>query len=311
MRFKVVLLCVALSTVAACKKKGSGGGGGGGWLVGDDGLMMNVRSDGTTGDGYDLGGTDALRAIACRYIDEAWVVGDHGTVLYTTDAGDSWDFQNLGTTANLRALATQDTGPVFIAGDGVFLTANPQLVTGKADWKQLGDGVTSFRSVAAAQHATTVLAVSDDGGVWSYASGSLVKQTTIDGARAIAVSPNGQLAIVVGNGVARSTDAGTTWSTLSSSGAFEAVRIDDRGDAVAVGHAGAVARLDADGRIVEQTLGTQNLHALHVLGYRATGYAAGDGGQTWITHDGGWTWTPGPNLGRTVLSVDEIGDGHN
>jgi photosystem II stability/assembly factor-like uncharacterized protein len=311
MRLEVVLLCLALAPTAACKKKGGTGGGGGGWLVGDGGLMMNVRQDGTLGDGYDIGGSDALNAIACRYIDEAWVVGDGGTVLYTADAGESWDFQNLGTTANLRALATQDAGPVFIAGDGVFLTANPQLASGKAEWHQIGDGVTRFRSLAAAQRATTVLAVSDDGGVWSYAAGALARTTTIEGARGIAVSPDGTQAIVVGHGIARSTDAGATWTTVSSSGAFEAVRIDDRGDALAVGDGGAVARIDAENRVVQQTLGTANLHALHLLGYTGIGYAGGDGGQTWITRDGGWTWTAGPNVGRAVLSVDEIGAGHN
>lgn len=310
MRFKVVVLCIALASTA-CKKKG---GGGGGWLVGEQGLMMNVQPDGTLGDGYDLGATETLNAIACRYIDEAWVVGDGGTVLYTSDAGESWDAQNLGTTANLRALATQDAGPVFVAGDGVFLTANPQLASGRGEWRQLGDGVTRFRSLAAAQRATTVLAVSDDGGVWSYGADVLARKTTIDGARAIAVSPDGTQAIAVGSGVSRSTDSGASWSPVTSSsfgGAFQAVRIDNRGDALAVGDGGVVARIDAENRVLLQTLGTANLRAVHVLGYTGIGYAAGDGGQTWMTNDGGWTWTAGPNVGRTVLSVDEIGDGHN
>ena len=311
MRFQVVLVCVALAGAVGCKKKGGTGGGGGGWFVGEEGLMINVRPDGTLGEGYDLGASESLNAIACRYIDEAWVAGDGGTLLYTSDAGASWDAHDLGTTANLRALATQDDGAVFIAGDGVFFTADPELVSGEAQWQQLGDGVTRFRSIAAAQRAATVLAVSDDGGVWAYDGGALARRATIEGARAIAVSPDGRSAIVAGNGISRSLDGGRTWNALAANGTFEAVRVDDRGDALAVGAGGSVARIDGEGRVLLQTIGSENLRAVHVLGYSGVGYAAGNGGQTWLTRDGGWTWTAGPHVGRTVFSVDEIGDGHN
>lgn len=305
---KVVLMCVALATAVGCKKKG---GGGGGWLVGEQGLMVNVQDDGTLGEGYDLGASETLNAIACRYLDEAWVVGDTGTLLYTSDAGASWDAHDLGTTANLRALATQDAGPVFIAGDGVFLTSVPEFATGKAQWQQLSDGTARFRSIAAAQRATTVLAVSDDGQVWSYANGELAKTHWVEGARAVAVSPNGLNAIVVGNGASRTSDGGQTWTLVDTNRIYNAARIDDNGDAVAVGSNGTVAKIDLENRVLLQNIGTDELQTLHVLGYSKRGYAAGNGGQTWITDDGGWTWAHGPNVGRTVLGVDEIGDGHN
>lgn len=309
MRIKVVLVCIALAGTMGCKKKG---GGGGGWLVGERGLMANVEDDGTLGEGYDLGASETLNAIACRYLNEAWVVGDAGTLLYTADAGASWEAHDLGTTANLRALATQDAGPVFLAGDGVFFTAVPEFATGVATWAQLGDGATQFRSIAAAQRATTVLAVADDGSVWSYADGALAKRLVIDGARAVAVSPNGLEAVVVGAGIARSRDGGVTWSEVTSRELdLHAVRIDDAGDALAVGAGGTVARFDVDGRALLQQVGTADLRTVHALGYDSHGYAAGSGGQTWITDDGGWTWALGPNVGRTVLGVDEIGDGHN
>ncbi len=320
MRIKVLMMsCVALAGMAGCKK---GGGGGGGWFVGERGLMSNVDQAGHLGEGYDLGASETLNAIACRYADEAWVVGNSGTLLYTSDAGGSWDAHDLGTTANLRALATQDAGPVFIAGDGVFLTATPEYATGAAQWTQLSDGATSFRSLAAAQAGSTVLAVGDDGSIWSYADGRLVQRTTIDGAHAVAVSPDGTQAVVAGAGLSRSSDGGLTWHPVSPAGGpsssdridaqLDSVRINDVGDIVAVGAGGMVARVDIDNRVLTQTVGTANLRALHVLGgYSATGYAAGDGGQTWMTHDGGWTWVPGPNVGANVLSVDEIGDGHN
>ncbi|MDQ3340069.1 MAG: hypothetical protein M4D80_33335 [Myxococcota bacterium] len=304
------MTCIALASASAgCKKKG---GGGGGWLVGEQGLMVNVQDDGTLGDGYDLGASETLGAIACRYLDEAWVVGNAGTLLYTSDAGASWDSHDLGTTANLRALATQDAGPVFIAGDGVFFTSVPEHETGNAQWQQLSDGSANFRSIAAAQRASTVLAVAEDGSVYSYANGALDKMMWIDSARAVAVSPNGLHAIVVGNGISQSSDGGKTWTLAEKSDVtYNAVRIDDTGDAVAAGTNGTIAKIDAEGRVLLQQIGNAELQTLHVLGYSKRGYAAGNGGQTWITNDGGWTWALGPNVGRTVLGIDEIGLGHN
>lgn len=315
MKYKAAILCVALSAAGgvSCRK---GGGGGGGWLVGTSGLMANIDDNGHLGAGYDLGAAEQLNAIACRYADEAWVVGNAGTVLYTSDGGQSWVSQDLETTANLRALATQDRGPVFVVGDGVFMTAIPSLDTGAAIWTQLGDGATSFRSVSAAQRGTTVLAVDDSGGLWSYATGSLTKVTTLAGARAVAVAPDGRYAIAVGDGIYRSIDGGQTWNSIQVQADlhFDNVRVEANGEAVAVGSAGVVSRIDLEGRVLTQHVGSADLKALHIApsdGYTGLGYAAGVGGQVWITEDSGWTWKPGPQAAGTVLGIDEIGFGHN
>jgi len=308
-----ILVCGAAlaMTTSGCKKSGTGGGGG--WFVGTEGMMVNVHDDLLAS--YELGASETLEEIACRYSGEAWVVGAHGTLLYTNDGGDEWSAEELPTSADLHAVATQDAGRVFVAGDGVFFTAVPDFATGAAAWTQLGDGATTFRSVAAAQRGETVLAISDDGGVWSYAGDQLVRLTTIAGARAVAVSPDGQLALVAGAGLSRSTDGGKTWTalTVDASMTFEDARLEDTGDGLAVGAAGAVARIDAEGTVLTQHVGTADLHAMHIAPsttYSGIGYAAGDGGQIWITHDSGWTWTAGPNVGHTVLGVDEIGVGH-
>ncbi len=319
---KAAILCVGILLAAgACKKTGTGGGGGGGgggWLVGTDGLMLHVDTNGAAS-GYATASHETLNGIACRYSGEAWVVGTHGTLLYTNDAGASWRPQAVPTTAELRTLATQNYGPVFVAGNGVFLTSTD---TG-AHWTSLGDGQANFRSLTAAQDGETVLAVSEDGGLWSFENQQLVRRTTIAGARAVAVSPDGQTAIVVGdNLISRSTDAGRTWSPLSSSASSESVRYDDvrldaSGQAIAVGAGGAVAHIAIDNKVVMQHLGAADLHTLHIseIGEvgeddESAGFAAGEGGQVWITRDGGLSWTEGPNAGHTVLGVDQIGDGH-
>lgn len=307
-------LALALFATTACKKKGTGGGGG--WFVGEEGLMANVGPDGEPRDGYELGATATLHAIACRYLDEAWVVGDDGLVLYTSDAGASWDTRDVGTAARLRGLATQDSGPVFLAGDGVFLTAIPTADSGAATWTDLGDGTTRFTQVVAAQRGTTVLALADDGALWAHEEGALMRRATLPGTRSIAIAPDGLTVFAAGAGLSKSVDGGVTWTAIEAAldGELHSIRVDQQGEAIAAGDAGLVVRVDVDGRVLSQRVGTQTLRSLHIApsgDYSGVGYAAGDGGQTWITLDDGWTWTEGPNVGGNVLAVDEVGEGHN
>ena len=309
---RLVLMVAAALLVPACKKSG-GGGGGGGWFVGDDGLMRQVQA-GTVGETYDLGASETLHGIACRGRGEAFVVGAHGTLLVTDDGGESWAAEELPTTADLRAVATQDGGPVFVVGDGVFAVGTQAGAEGIV-WTMRGERGTRFRSVAAAQRATTVLALDEEGGIWSYQAGQLVAQGRIPGARAVAVSPDGRTALVAGDGLQRSMDGGVTWARLPTNpgSVFEDSAVDDAGAGLAVGAAGLVALVDSEGRVLHQRVGTADLHTMHVGGWSATardGYAAGDGGATWITRDGGWSWSAGPNLGANVRGVDEIGVAH-
>jgi photosystem II stability/assembly factor-like uncharacterized protein len=258
---------------------------------------------------------DQLNAIACRYVGEAWVTGNAGTLLYTDDGGTSWSAQTVPTGNNLRSVATQDSGPVFIVGDGVFMTTSD---TGKT-WTSLGNGTTSFGAVAAAQSGTNVLAVDANGGVWAYdeSTGALNQRTTIAGARAVALSPSGDLAVLAGAGLWLSTDGGVTWAAqtaVSPSLSFNAVSIDDDGAGVVIGDGGAAATFNFDGSFSLQHIGAANLHALHIADpddTSKTGYAAGDGGDVYITQDSGTTWTLGANVGKTVYGVDVIGLGHN
>jgi photosystem II stability/assembly factor-like uncharacterized protein len=312
MRTLIVVCLIALAAVG-CKKTGGtgGGGGGGGWLIGASSLMENVKPNGDVARNYALDTTTELRGIACRFAGEAWVVGDGATLLYTDDGGTTWTPQAVPATGGLRAVATQDAGPVFIVGDGAFLVTTD---TG-ATWTQLADPSTSFRAVAAAQEGTAVLALSEDGTLWSYQGGALVRGATLGGARAIALSPDGNTAMTAGHGLLRSLDGGATWAPLAVDPAivFDDIRLTEDGGAVAVGTAGTIANIDASGAVSLQHVGTTDLHALHIAdadAADATGFAAGDGGQVLITHDGGATWALGPNLGRTVWGVDEIGVGH-
>lgn len=304
---KAVILCAGVLVLAgACKKSGNTGG----WLVGAAGLMANVQADGSS-TSHDAKSSETLRAIACRDGGEGWVAGNHGTLLYTGDAGETWTAQAVPTTADLYAIATQDAGPVFVAGDGTFLISSEP----GARWTELSDRKTAFRAIAAAPEADLVLAVDDDGGVWAYDHHQLARRARVAGARAIALSPNGHTAMLVGDHLlARSSDGGRTWTTLATSAAarYDAVRVDANGVAIAVGARGAIAHVAIDGSVVMQHVGSADLHALHLAeigeNYETVGFAAGEAGQVWITRDGGWSWREGANVGQDVLGVDEIGE---
>ena len=315
---KAVLVCLGIALAfGACKKSGStgptgGGGGGSSWLVGTDGLMVDVTTDGSS-HGYQLSSPETLNKIACRYAGEAWVVGNNGTLLYTDDAGATWRPQPVPTTANLRGIATQDTGPVFVAGDGVLLTSTD---TG-AHWTALGDGHTNFVAVAAAQGAETALAVSDTGAVFAIENHQLVSRGSFAGARAVAISPDGDSAIVVGDHlITRSSDGGRTWTPVAVGGnvRLDDVRIDESGEALAVGSGGTIAHITPGGAVTLQQVGPSDLHAVHIAddddGAEGVGFAAGDNGRVFITRNGGSTWIPGPTVNGTVLGLDMIGAGH-
>jgi len=313
MSVRVVLLAVGLSGLAmvGCKKSppsGGGGGGGGGWLVGTNGEMAEVNGDGELGQGYHLDSTVTLNSIACRYVGEAWVFGDSGTVLYTDNGGATWSTQTVSTTADLHALATQDSGPVYIAGNGTFMTTSD---TG-AHWTQLSEPA-NFTSLAAAD-ATTVLAVSDDGGVWSFANNALSRIATVPGANKVAVSADGNTAVIAGtNGLAVSSNAGQSWQNVAVDAQLEDVDLTEDGTAVAVGLEGAIVQY-ANGEVSLQHVGTADLHTLHLADSSDAldiGFAGGDNGEVLVTDDAGASWTVGPNLGNhTILGIDQIGAGH-
>lgn len=161
--------------------------------------------------------------------------------------------------------------------------------------------------------------MSDTGAVFSIENGQLVSRGSFVGARAVAISPDGDSAILVGDHlIARSSDGGRTWTPLAVGGnvRFDDVRIDETGAALAVGSSGTIAHIMPGGAVILQQVGPADLHAVHIAdaddgaGAEAIGFAAGDNGRVFITRNGGNTWSAGPTVNGTVLGLDMIGVGH-
>jgi photosystem II stability/assembly factor-like uncharacterized protein len=302
-------LAAALTAAGGCKKKSGGGGGGGSWLVGDDGLMANVRADGTMGPGYNLGTTTDLLSITCWGIDTAFVVGEEGTLLRTFDGGESWDSIETGTTSTLRAVASGSGDVVYVAGDSILLVSH--------------DGADSLAPIAGApakgwlslgtdQSGAVALALADDGSVWRYqdTDGSIAQVASMPGASAVSVSRTGAVATIAGTDgqLMSSSDGGATWSAieLGSTIDLHAAWPTDAGEIFAVGDAGTVAHIAADGTVALTTPGSGALRAVQ-MNAEGHGIVGGDAGEVLITDDRGATWRViETGLAGTIRGLDDI-----
>jgi photosystem II stability/assembly factor-like uncharacterized protein len=318
---RTVVLVIGVGAIAftgtACKKK-SGGPGGGSWLVGDDGTMSNILSDGTLGEGYDLGVDRDLLAITCRGEATAFVVGEAGTLLRTFDGGATWETIDLGTEATLRDVAAGLPDRVYVAGDAVLLVSrdsgdNFTALPGAADH--------AWRSIATDHEGAVALALADDGSVWRWDDTALAMtpMTTLAGGRAIALSHDGATAVVVGDAgaMSRSDDGGLSWQRIETGtdvallAAWATGSSWGPGEVFAVGEAGTVVRVEgSEVEVANPGLGT--LRAIHIDG-AGLGMAAGDNGEVLRTDDEGLSWlTLDVELGTaTIRGLDSVeGAGH-
>ncbi len=313
------VLAVALALGSSCDSCGGGGGGGGGgsWLVGRDGLMLNVATTPGQARPYGLRTRRDLTDIVCRGEFEAWVVGQAGTLLTTSDGGATWIEAALGTTETLRGVAVAEQGTAYAVGDaGIFFRS----VDHGHHWQALPAGPVAWTAVATRDDGGAALLTAIDGSLWRF-DGTTAAATRVyagDGTslNAVALDGPGMVAIAVGdNGLMiESRDGGLTWNRLPL-GTTRSLRdlwlLQGAGRVVAVGEAGVIVdwRMGAPAagaRIDELLPAALSLRGIH-LETGGHGMIVGDAGWAFMTHDAGLTWTRlDLRETRDILAVDAL-----
>ena len=254
-----------------------------------------------------------LKAVSFYDRNNGWAVGAIGTILRTTDGGTSWQLQNAGTTGYLYAVAALSPTTCLVGGPAglIFKTTN-----GGSSWTQISTNISygymSFCFVnsnvgyAVALLGGTVSKTTDGGNSWININTGFA-QALYD----VSFSDVSSGWIAGGSGfygspsfMARTTDGGANWTqqTVPTSYGFYGVcAMDSLG--WAVGYDGVILRTTNGGKAwttsVAGNVLTYDLNSVsfrRYKGYRGSpdslvGVAVGANGTTFMSRDGGITWT--------------------
>ncbi|MBI4256940.1 hypothetical protein HY626_02705 [Candidatus Uhrbacteria bacterium] len=127
------------------------------------------------------------------------------------------------------------------------------------------------------------------------------------------ITGSGDVLVTVGNtgNRMRSTDAGATWTLLSSSGSvwWHDVDVAANGDFLAVGESGAYAYSEDDGATwASASLGVSNTFYDIDRATSSTGYVVGASGTVVYYANGNW-FSGSPNVTETLYAVQDNADG--
>ncbi len=289
--------------------------GDGGYLaIGERGLVLQGRADGTTTRARSVSDRDLAGVARAGSSPVLWIVGEHGVVMTSTNGGGAWAAVDLGLPApDLLSVSVSDDGQdLWIGGKEGFLARSTDA---GLHWTRIELG--SRASLNALQRLTRsgrlVVAGSDGFLATVPTTGLPLPERRFCGAVrtffAIAASPDETETAVVGEfGTAcRSRDGGlhwTAWSDTDHDDDLWAVVYDPAGGRfVAVGQNGAVYRSTPAGwdYVLVQWL-ADGLHGL-ILAPGGRLLACGSGGILVASADSGQTWRglPGrPDRGAIV-----------
>jgi len=240
-----------------------------GVAVGEQGLILRTTDGGAGWQGVTSGVKDALRSVSFSGVNGI-SGGDSQDILYSTDAGASWQIGQSGFFGGGFEGAQMLSATVgFVAGqNSIFQSLLGASTDGGATWafqpfyfdKNEGGG-------------TDVFFFDQNTGV--------VSGTVFDGRGAIA----------------RTTDAGVSWSTLFFDQAIQGIDFPQPTSGFAVGAGGRISHnTDAGITWTDQSSGTSaNLNDISFASDALRGFAVGDSGTIlWTTSGGGSAPTPTP-----------------
>lgn len=261
-----------------------------------------------------------------------FAAGADGNIYVTTDQGGSWNpsFTGIAPTSNVYGMAVggnlalnpRTNATIYAAGEGGFMA---RTTNSGAAWSQLGYSLKreEMRKViflndqfgyAVGGSATTadslgVLLITTDGGVTWTLSPANPKYRIYSG---YFPSQNvGYIATRGGNGVWKTTDAGATWSQLttpvvSTTNIWYDTRFFNESIGYLCDGSGNIIRTSDGGAtwtLLPDPHGTTAIYAIQLFSADDL-IATGSGGKTYRSTDGGQNWTNLNPTTSTIYAVD-------
>jgi len=246
-----------------------------GVAVGEQGLILRTTDGGAGWQSVTSGVKDALRSVSFSGVNGI-SGGDSQDILYSSDAGASWQIGQSGFFGGGFQGAQMLSATVgFVAGqNSIFQSLLGATTDGGASW-----AFQSFYFDKNEGGATDVFFFDQNTGV--------VSGTVFDGRGAIA----------------RTTDAGVSWSTLFFDQAIQGIDFPQPTSGFAVGAGGRISHnTDAGITWTDQSSGTSaNLNDISFASDALRGFAVGDSGTIlWTANGGGPPPTPTPSVTPTA-----------
>jgi len=293
-----------------------------GFVVGDTGTILKSTDAGATWTPLTSGTSNTLHGIYFLDPNEGVAVGDSGTILRTTDGGAAWQSIPSGVGDTLRSVSFTGTNGIC-GGDSQDILNSTDA---GASWQisqsgffgggfpgaQMLSPTVGFVAGQNSIFAPLVGASTDGGATWTFQTflfenneggcndvfffdqdTGLVSGTVFDGRGAIA----------------RTTDAGVTWSTLFFDQAIEGIAFPKQSSGFAVGAVGRILHTTDTGTTwTDQTSGSSaNLHDISFASDALRGIAVGDGGTILLTTNGGEpSPTPSPTPTATPTPTPTV-----
>jgi photosystem II stability/assembly factor-like uncharacterized protein len=280
-----------------------------GFAVGDAGTMLKTTDAGMTWSPLTSGTTNALHDVYFFDATQGIAVGEQGLILRTTDGGAGWQGVTSGVEDALRSVSFSGVNGIS-GGDSQDILYSTDA---GASWQIsqsgfFGGGFLGAQMLSASigfvagQNSIfqSLLGASTDGGAsWAFQP-FYFDQNEGGGTDLFFFDQNNGVvsgSVFDGRGaIARTTDAGVSWSTLFFDQAIQGIDFPQPNSGFAVGAGGRISHSsDAGITWTDQTsLTSANLNDVSFAGDALRGIAVGDGGTILWTANGGGAGAPRP-----------------
>jgi photosystem II stability/assembly factor-like uncharacterized protein len=281
-----------------------------GFVVGDAGTILKTTDAGMTWSPLTSGTTNALYDVYFFDATQGVAVGEQGLILRTTDGGGGWQDVTSGVKDALRSVSFSGVNGIC-GGDSqdiLFSTdAGASWQIGQSGF--FGGGFPGAQMLSATlafvggQNSIfqALLGTSTDGGAsWDTDNFHAFYFDKIEGGGTDLFFFDQNTGVVSGSvfdgrgAIARTTDAGVSWSTLFFDQAIQGLNFPQQTSGFAAGAGGRISHSrDAGITWTDQTSGTSaNLNDVSFASDALRGFVMGDSGTIlWTTNGGG----PGPS----------------